>query len=249
MPTLAVVSHKGGSGKTTIAANLAAALAEGGAAVLLIDADPQGAAGAALGADTSEPNLAEVLYGRAGVAAIRRTAFANLSIIPSDDRLAGVELTLPKMRTDDWQQVMRQALRPLLRPYAFTIIDTGPGLAPLPFMSLTAADGALVACPPQFLAYRALPEVMKTIEQVRHYNRGLELIGIVPTMVTRQSRHEREVLDALTEDYPGKVLTEIPRRVALADAQVAGEPITDFAPTSDAAQAFAQLAQEVQRAR
>lgn len=240
MPTLAVAAHKGGVGKTAVAVNLAASLGRRGRRVLLVDCDPQGAAGAALGVQPGKPTLNEMLFTR-GDNAIRSSSVAGLDVLPADLDLAAVELVLPERDPKGWRTALRLTLEPLTHRYDVLVLDTPPGLGVLPYMALRAATGALVTCPPAFLAFRSLPFVLETIDQA-----GASLLGIVPTMVERRSRHEREVLDALSEDYPGKVLTAIPRRVAVQDAQLAGVPLYDFAPTSDAVAAFEQLTTEVQ---
>lgn len=244
MHTIAVAAHKGGAGKTTIAVNLAGALALAGRRVLLVDCDPQGAAAAALGVTPSKPTLYELIGGAAAVMdALHATDVEGLTVLPADLDLAGAEVELP--RRPGWQRAIADVLRPL--DVDVIILDTAPGLGVLPYASLSAATGVLVTCPPSFLAYRALPQVMETIERARGAAPSLRLLGIVPTLVSRRSRHEREVLDALAADYPGRVLAEIPRRVALEDAQLAGQPIGAYAPGSDVAAAFAQLAEEVLR--
>jgi chromosome partitioning protein len=244
MPILAIAAHKGGSGKTTIAVNLAGALAAAGRHVLVVDADPQGAAAAALGVAVEKPTLYEVLSGQApALEAVCSTAFAGLALLPADLDLAGAEIELPQR--PDWQTALARVLRPVAGRWDAIVVDTAPGLGVLPYVALCAATGVLVACPPSFLAYRALGQVMETIARARQTAPALRIVGIVPTLTAHRSRHEREVLEALAADYPGSVLTEIPRRVAFEDAQLAGQPVTIYAPGSDAAAAFAQLAQEV----
>jgi len=245
MQTIAVAAHKGGAGKTTIAVNLAGALAATGRRVLVVDCDPQGAVAAALAVVVEKPTLYEVLSGTAAADALCSTAVEGLVVLPADLDLAGAEVELP--RRAGWHTVIARALRPLSGHYDVCLLDTAPGLGVLPYAALCAATGVLVACPPSFLSYRALAQVMETIGRARGAAPELRLLGIVPTLVSRRSRHERDVLDTLAADHPGQVLTEIPRRVALEDAQLAGQPIVAYAPGSDAAAAFAQLAEEVMR--
>ncbi len=241
MEKIVIAAHKGGSGKTTVAVNLAGALANLGMRVLLVDTDPQGACAAALGLEPGKPTLYEVLVGQSRrQEAIVGTNVPGLSLLPSDLDLAGAEIELPKL--DDWQQRLKRVLVSLDAACDLAIIDTPPGLGVLSFNALTAATGALVTCPPEFMAFRALPHLQEMAERA-----GVPLLGIVPTMATTSTRHAREVVEQLTEQYTDLVLTAIPRRVALQDAAIAGLPITSFAPTSDIAERFMVLAREVLR--
>ena len=236
---VAVISHKGGSGKSAIAANLAGAFADAGSSVLAVDVDPQAGLTAALGLEATKPTLYEVISGAARPEeAIRATAVERLSLLPADLDLAGAELELPSRAR--WHDVIRRTLRRDAARHDVTILDTPPGLGVLSFAALNAADAAIVACPPEFMAYRALPHVLRTAHRA-----GVDVIGVVPTLVHRSTRHAGEVLDQLAQDYPQLLLPEVPRRVAVQEAALAGLPLSRYAPSSDAGVAFAALAQEV----
>jgi chromosome partitioning protein len=238
---VAVISHKGGSGKSAIAANLAGALALDGTDVLAVDVDPQAGLTAALGVEPRKPTLYEVLHRRALAAdAVCATAIPGLALIPSDLDLAGAELELPSLGR--WDDLLRRALARVVAAHGVTILDTPPGLGVLSFAALQAADAAVVACPPDFMSFRAVPHVLRTAHRA-----GVDVLGIVPTMSHRTTRHAAEVLDRLAADYPQLLLPAIPRRVAVQEAALAGRPLADYAPSSDAARAFADLAQEVLR--
>jgi chromosome partitioning protein len=175
-------------------------------------------------------------------AAIRPTSMEGLDLVGADLDLSGLEVELPQQ--SGWQGALRAVLEPL-DGYDVAVIDTAPGLGILPYVSLVASTAALVVTPPEFLAYRALRLVEETVERARQERPGLRLLGIVPTFVTRQTRHAREVLEVLQDDFGGQVLPEIPRRVVLQDAALAGQPVRAYAPASAAAGAFAELAREV----
>lgn len=239
MKKIVIAAHKGGSGKTTVAVNLAGGLAARGLRVLLVDTDPQGACAAALGINVEKPTLYEVLLGQAQRhEAIIGTGVSGLSLLPSDLDLAGAEVELP--RFDNWQQRLNEVLVSLESVCDVAIIDTPPGLGVLSYSALNAATGVLVVCPPEFMAFRALPHLQEMTERA-----GVPLMGIVPTMTTSTTRHAREVLEQLDAQYRGLLLPAIPRRVVLQDAALAGLPITEFEPSSDVAERFRTLAQEV----
>lgn len=234
---IAVASHKGGSGKTTVAVNVAGALAARGRRVIVVDGDPQGAATIGLGVVPAAPSLYDVLLGDVGASeAVVETAVAGLGVLPATIDLAGAEIDLP--RRGAWQQALRRSLGPLTADVV--IVDTPPGLGVLPYMALCTADQALIACPADFLSVRSLPTVLEGAKRA-----GVDLIGIVPTMLEGRTRHEADFARYLGDAYAGQLLTPVPRRVALRDALAAGEPINLYAPGSDAARAFETLGQEV----
>lgn len=242
METIAIAAHKGGAGKTTVAVNLGAALAAQGKTVVVVDLDPQGAAAAALGVGVRKPTVYEALVGQADPRqAIMGTAVDGLAIFAADLDLAGAEVELP--RRPDWQGSLQRLLAPLEGLCDVALLDTPPGLGVLSLCALVAADSALAVCPPDFLSYRTLPHLLETLERA-----GTRVLGIVPTFAKGpQTRHAREVAGALLEDHPELALPGIPRRVGFADAALAGKPITTYAPSSDAAAAFKDLAEEVSR--
>jgi chromosome partitioning protein len=242
--TLTVAAHKGGAGKTLVVANLAGALALQGDQVLAVDADPQGALSAALGVRPTKPTLYEVLRGRAQAAdAIETTATDRLDVLPADLDLAGAEIELT--RRPGWQPTLRHALDPVRGSYQLVLIDTPPGLGVLPYAALVAADAAVLVCPPDFLAFRALPTLLDTVQRARAEVAHLRPLGIVPTLTGARTRHEAEVLAELQARHGDLLLPAVPRRVVVADAALAGEPVVTFAPYSEPAEVFAALAKEV----
>jgi chromosome partitioning protein len=273
---ITTIAGKGGAGKTLTTVNLAAALAELGHRVLLVDADPQGAAGNSLSVDVGKPTLYEVLMGTAAAAAaIETTKVERLHLLPADLDLAGAQIELP--RRQNWQLSMRNVLGAEIARYDFTLIDTPPGLAVLPFAALVAGNAAIIPCRPEYGDFRTVPSAQEAITQARRFRPDLRFIGIVPTIVEAKidydpvgrpllkyddvgdgelvpqierarTVHEREVLTELFKpkgQFGQHRLRHIPRRVVVQDAGLAGEPVTVFAPYSDAAEAFRALAKEV----
>ncbi|HVS41305.1 MAG TPA: AAA family ATPase, partial [Candidatus Dormibacteraeota bacterium] len=172
--TIAVAAHKGGAGKTTVAVNLAAAMAAQGRRVLLVDLDPQGAAAAALGVTVSKPTVYEALMGGADPRqAILGTSVDGLAMFAADLDLAGAEVELPRMGA--WQGSLTRLLAPLEGLCDVAILDTPPGLGVLSLCALVAARSAVAVCPPDFLAYRTLPHLLETLERA-----GARVLGIVP---------------------------------------------------------------------
>lgn len=237
---IAVVAHKGGVGKTTVTANLGGAFAALGNRVLLVDCDPQGSLGDALGVAPVKPTLLEVLAGEASVAAaVRPTAVDGLAVLPADPELTEVEDRL--YGRAGWHQALRQMLRPL-PDYDIVLLDTPPGLGVLSLLGILAGDAALVLCPPEYLAQRALPTVLATLERARRIVPTIALAGIVPTLVGGRSRHQQTALAELAAEYEARLLPPVPRRAVLQDAARAGLPVTAHAPRSAAADTFTTLA-------
>jgi chromosome partitioning protein len=239
-----MVSHKGGTGKTTVTLNLGAECAAAGLRVVLLDCDPQGALAAALGITiVSKPTLYEVMTGNCPlIAAIKTTRVERLQLVAADLDLSGLEVELPRRQV--WQTSLSSILEGL-EGFDLAVIDTPPGLGVLSYVALVASTVALVLTPPEFLAYRALRLALETVERAQRQSPKLRSWAIVPTMMNRQTRHAREVVEIIQEDYGDRVLSEVPRRVAVQDAALSGLPIREYAPGSDAAVAFAQLAKEV----
>ena len=265
MERIAVIAHKGGTGKTTVALNLGTELAASGLRVVLIDCDPQGGLGACLGMVTVEkPTLYEVVTGEATLAeATKPTGVERLSLVGADLDLSGLEVELPRQtnreralhnllkhleigpsRPPDWQDTLLACLQGL-EGHDIAVIDTAPGLGILSYVALMASTEVLIVMPPEYLGFRALVLAMETFQQARKRVPDLGLAGIVPTFATRQTRHASQVLDVLRADYGELILSEIPRRVAIQDAAMAGKPIREYAPSNDATRAFAKLAKEV----
>jgi len=239
MRRVVVAAHKGGSGKTTVAVNLAGALAALGKSVLLVDTDPQGAASAALGVEPGKPTLYEALTGQVHPReAIVGTPIPGLSMVPSDLDLAGAEVELPTQ--PGWQRALDGLMAAVEATCDVVIIDTPPGLGVLSLCALTTGTETLVVCPPEFLAFRSLPHLDEMAQRV-----DAPVTGIIPTMSTQATRHAREVTEMLGEQYAAILLPAVPRRVVLQDAALAGQPITTYAPNSDAASVFHKIAKEV----
>jgi len=242
--TLVFAAHKGGSGKTTAAVNVAGCAADLGHKVLLVDVDPQGAATAAVGGADTKPTLYEVLAGRASLDdAVRPSSVKGLDLLPADLDLAGAELELP--RRAQWQTALRAALAPAAGRWELVVLDSAPGLGVLPFVALAAADRAVVTSPPTFLSIRAMRHLLATVDQAAGFAPGLEVIGVVPSIVGRRSLHRDEAMAEMTKRWPKLILPEMPDRVVFADAAVAGQPVVIYAPTSPAAQAVRALTKEV----
>lgn len=246
---IAMCNQKGGVGKTTTTINLAAALAEYGRRVLIVDFDPQGAASVGLGISPHELDrtVYNLLMERdADVREIvRRTAVPDLDLLPANIDLSAAEVQL--VGEVARESVLSRVLRPVMDDYDVVFIDCQPSLGLLTVNALTAAHGVLIPLECEFFALRGVALLIETIEKVRdRLNPRLEVDGILATMYDSRTLHAREVVARVNEAFGGTLLhTVIGRTVKFPDATVAAEPITQYAPTHAGAEAYRQLAREL----
>jgi chromosome partitioning protein len=247
--TIAVSNQKGGVGKTTTCVNLAAALAERGDAVLLIDLDPRGDLSHYCLADTSSRASSYELLTKTedfDEEWVIRFLPAKLDLIPARLDLAAAEFVLsqePERRSS----FVSQPLTRFADEYDFIILDTAPGLQLLGLAALAAANLVIVPQQCSFLALQGLRAINDILTRL-HTQAGVSvrLSGIVVTMYDRRTVHHRQVLEMVQQAFPHLVFkTPIPHTIRLQEAAVAHQPITAYEPTHPAAEAYRHLAREV----
>jgi chromosome partitioning protein len=248
---IAVANQKGGSGKTTTVANLAACLAQRGRRVLLVDLDPQGHLSLYMGVDIEQ--LPCTIYNvlldpRQPLAeALLPTSMPGLDLLPANIDLCGAEVQLTQ--EIGRERILAQRLEPLLPSYDCVLIDCQPSLGLLVVNALTAATEVLVPVQCSFLALRGLGMLVETVERVSNrLNPRLRIGGIVLTMHDGRSLHAREV-EAIARQRFGDLVyrTVIHRSVRFDEASARGEPITAGAGETRGAREYRQLAEEVFR--
>ncbi|MDO2932812.1 ParA family protein [Paeniglutamicibacter sulfureus] len=246
---IAMVNQKGGVGKTTSTINLAAALAEYGRKVLLVDFDPQGALSAGFGTNPHELDVTvyNVLMDRKTEIrdAILSTDVENVDLLPANIDLSAAEVQL--VNEVAREQVLERALRSVTDDYDIVLIDCQPSLGLLTVNALTAAHGVIIPLTAEFFALRAVALLVETIEKVQdRLNPALAIDGVLATMYDPRTLHGREVVGRLVEAFGDTVFeTVIRRTIKFADANVAAEPITSYATTHPGAEAYRQLAREL----
>lgn len=245
---IAIANQKGGVGKTTTAVNLAAALAELGKRILVIDLDPQGNAGTGMGIDARslDYTIYDVLMKDISIEdAIEPTAVKNLFSCTSTIDLAGAEIEL--VSTFSRELRLRKALEPVFEDYDFIFIDCPPSLGLLTINALCAATEVMVPIQCEYYALEGLSQLFRNVKLVQNsLNPALDISTVVLTMYDARTKLAEQVVDDVRKFYGEKVCkTVIPRAVRISEAPSFGQPITVFDPTSRGAIAYRELAKEV----
>ncbi len=248
---IAIANQKGGVGKTTTAINVAVALAQSGARVLLIDLDPQGNATSGLTRDPSElkstprVTIYDALIERLSLASVLRPARDNLMLAPASADLVGAEIELATMEGRELRlKVLVESIR---QEYNYVLIDSPPSLGLLTLNALVAADTVLIPLQCEYYALEGLSALLGTIRRVKQaLNPRLEVEGIVLTMFDSRNRLSRDIEREVRGHFPDQVFAVvIPRSVRLSESPSHGLSIFEYEARSPGAEAYRRLAAEV----
>jgi chromosome partitioning protein len=224
--TIAVLSQKGGTGKTTAVRTLTDVFRRLGLRVLAVDLDPQGNLSDYLDVDPDAfPTIGDVLTGRA-----KPAEAVHDGIIPANLGLAEAELVLGgKMGRE---MTLKRALSGLKGDYDLVLIDCPPALGLLTVNALVAADYALLSAEAQYFALQGVEQALEVIELARDsLNPGLEWLGVVLNITDMRTRHSREAFDSLREHFGEKLIdTTIRASIAYAESAERAVSIIDYRP-------------------
>jgi chromosome partitioning protein len=254
---LTVANQKGGVGKTTTTVNVAAALAQAGLRVLVIDIDPQGNASTALGIDhhAEVSSIYDVLVDGMDVAEVVQECpdIPNLWCAPATIDLAGAEIELVSLVARETR--MQRALRRYIDGAAargeerldYVLIDCPPSLGLLTVNAFVAAEEVFIPIQCEYYALEGLSQLLKNIELIKnHLNPDLHVSTILLTMYDGRTRLSAQVADDVRSHFPEQVLrTTVPRSVRISEAPSHGQTVMTYDPSSSGALSYLEAAGEL----
>ncbi|HYU60670.1 MAG TPA: AAA family ATPase [Solirubrobacterales bacterium] len=242
---ISFANQKGGVAKTTTTLNLAVAFSESGHRVLAVDLDPQGNLTMSQGIDPDkvDKSMYDVLVDKVPISEVIHEREIDLAVASID--LAGAEIAMSTQIGRE--RSLEKALREVDHDYDFICIDTPPSLGLLTVNALTASNKVIVPVQCEYLSMRGLVQLQNTLEMIReNLNPGVEIEGILPTMLDSRTVHAKEAVEILEENFGELVFkSRIRKAIKFAEAPVRGASVLKYDPKGNAASCYRDLAEEV----
>ena len=254
---IAVANQKGGVAKTTTAVNLGIGLAREGKRVLLIDTDPQGSLSLTASLGYVEPDEIPITLANVLTAVINEEEVnpvggilhheEDIDIMPGNIELSALEVVMGNVMSREL--ILKDYIDMMRERYDYILIDCMPSLGMMTINALVAADSVLIPVQAAYLPVKGLQQLIKTILMVKkRLNRGLEIQGILLTMVDYRTNYAKDITAKLRKTYDSRIAifeTSIPMSVKAAETSAEGVSIYSHCPKSKVAEAYRNLTQEV----
>ncbi|MGB3207620.1 MAG: ParA family protein [Crinalium sp.] len=245
---LAIFNMKGGVGKSTTTYNLAAGLVKfKQQRVMLVDIDPQGHSGAALGIPVwqLEKQLKDVLLRQAVLEQVVVTTAAGVDVLPSNILLAEEEI--PISGRPGRELLLKKALVPVIDKYDWVLVDCPPNVGVFSINALMACDGVIIPVDMSYLGLLGIQGIERSLELVRDsLEHPIEIAGVLATRFDGRNNLSKEVLQALKNHFGSQMLkTVIPETVKLREAPSHQQSIFDYDSAGAGASAYGELVEEV----
>jgi chromosome partitioning protein len=248
-----VANQKGGVGKTTTTVNLAAALAQTGARVLVIDLDPQGNASTALGVEhrSETPSVYDVIINDTPIDDVVQSSpeFPGLWCVPATIHLAGAEIELVSLvaREQRLRTALDMYLKEVDEQLHYVFIDCPPSLGLLTINAFVAAREVLIPIQCEYYALEGLSQLLNNIKLIeRHLNPKLEVSTILLTMYDGRTNLANQVVDEVRQHFPKQALeTLIPRSVRISEAPSYGQSVITYDGNSPGSLSYREAAAEI----
>lgn len=243
---ISIGNQKGGVSKTTTTLHLANAIANQGKKVLVVDLDPQSSLTIACGLEPEDITYTTYSILCEDVAASDVILdIGNIHIIPAIIDLSVAEIQLAGVIAREY--VLKNKLDGVKDYYDYILIDCPPSLGLLTINALSASDYILIPTTTEYLALRGMDLLFSTIHKIKvNLNKGLEVMGIIPTMHDARTLHSREILEEIKNNYPGiKMFSPVKKSVKVQDAVLGATTILETDPTHEIAKTYNEIASGV----
>lgn len=245
---IAIFNMKGGVGKSTTAYNLAAGLVQSHSQrVLLIDTDPQGHSGAALGLPIWDlkAQLKDVFQGQVPIGQTIISTSCGVDVVPSNIQLAEEEI--PISGRPGRERLLRKAIQTVSDQYDFILIDCPPNIGVFSVNALMACDGVLIPVDMSYLGLMGVQGIERALTLIRdELEHPIHIVGVLATRFDSRNKLSKEAFQSLQEHFGDQLLkTVIPETVRLREAPSFGQSIFEYDPKGNGAKAYKVILNEV----